>query len=135
LKELEESRLVARFARWSGRVASSPYAPMIALLLIGLGLYALPSLGVPLERVSDMHFLIGVLTLLLVFLLEHNSRRDTTAIHVKLDEVLVALRGAREDKVGVEDLPAGDVEKVRERGRDDARAAGDGERSQPPTVR
>jgi low affinity Fe/Cu permease len=134
VKELEESRLVARFARWSGRVASSPYAPIITLLLIGLGLYVLPSLGVPLERASDVHLLVGVLTLLLVFLLEHNARRDTTAIHVKLDEVLVALRGAREDKVGVEELPAGDLEKVRERGRDHARTAGDGERSQPPSA-
>ena len=135
MKELEESRLVARFARWSGRLASSPYAPLIALLLIGLGLYALPSLGVSVERVSDLHFLIGVLTLLLVFLLEHNARRDTTAIHVKLDEVLVALRGVAEVKVGVEDLPAGHLEKVRERGRHNARNAGDGARSQPPSAR
>jgi low affinity Fe/Cu permease len=131
VKELEESHLVARFARWSGRIASSPYAPIVSLLLIGLGLYALPSLGVPLERVSDLHFLVGVLTLLLVFLLEHNARRDTTAMHVKLDEVLVALRSAQSDKVGIEELPAADLDKVRERGRDEAKGDGDGQRARP----
>jgi low affinity Fe/Cu permease len=129
VKELDESHLVARFARWSGKAASSPFAPIIALLLIGLGLYALPSLGVPLERVSDLHFLIGVLTLLLVFLLEHNARRDTTAIHVKLDEVLVALRSAQSAKVGVEDLPVADLEALRERGRDEAKTDGEPARS------
>ena len=134
--DAERSDNVARFARWSNRLVTSPFAPVIALLFIGLGLYALPPLGVPPERVADLHFLIGVLTLLLVFLLEHNEDRDTTAIHVKLDEILVALR-ADTEKVGVEDLPAEEIERVR----DEERAkAGSAPRmakrtEEPPSVR
>lgn len=117
----ERSTNVARFARWSNRLVVSPWAPVIALLLIGLGLYALPPLGVPQDRVSELHFLIGVVTLLLVFLLEHNEDRDTTAIHVKLDEILVAL-GADTRKVGVEELPADNIERVRDAEREEAGA-------------
>jgi len=120
-KGLERSKTLARFARWSERVVASPYAPIAALLLIGLSLYALPPLGVPPERVSDLHFLIGVVTLLLVFLLEHNERRDTSAMHVKLDEIMKALQ-IDVDKVGVEELPAQVIEEVRKRERRQAKS-------------
>lgn len=125
----ERSDTIARFARWSNRLVTSPYAPLAALLLIGLGLYALPSLGVPQDRVTDLHFLIGVATLLLVFLLEHNEDRDTTAIHVKLDEILVAL-DADTRKVGVEELPADKIKRVRDEEREttEDRAQADGSR-------
>ena len=121
-KGLEHSRGLARFARLSERLVASPYAPLAALVLIGLGLYALPPLGVPQERVSDLHFLVGVVTLLLVFLLEHNERRDTSAMHVKLDEIMRAL-DIDLDKVGVEELPAQVIEEVRKRERRKARGS------------
>ncbi len=114
----ERSDRVARSARWLNRLVTSPFAPIVALLLIGLGLFALPPLGVPPDRVSDLHLLVGVVTLLLVFLLEHNEERDTTAIHVKLDEILVAL-DADTRKVGVEELPAEKIKQVRDEGRED----------------
>ena len=117
----ERSDALARFARWSNQLVASPWAPVTALLLIGLGLYALPPLGVPQDRVTDLHFLIAVATLLLVFLLEHNEDRDTTALHVKLDEILVSLR-ADTDKVGVEELPADKIKRVRDEERESAAA-------------
>lgn len=112
---------VARFATWSQRVVTSPFAPVVALLLVGLALYALPPLGVPPERVADVHLLIGVATLLLVFLLEHNEHRDTTAMHVKLDEILDALRADRQ-KVGIEELSSKRLEDIREREREQIRS-------------
>jgi low affinity Fe/Cu permease len=124
----ERSDNIARFARWSNRLVASPYAPLAALLLIGLGLYALPSLGVPQDRVADLHFLIGIVTLLLVFLLEHNEDRDTTAIHVKLDEILIAL-DADTRKVGVEELPAEKIKSVRDEERENAEATPRADRS------
>jgi low affinity Fe/Cu permease len=99
---------------------ASPYAPLVTLLLIGIGLYALPPLGVAPERLNDVHLIIAVLTLLMVFLLEHNERRDTTAMHVKLDEIVKAL-GVGRGTIGVEELPARQIEELRERERDDVR--------------
>ena len=54
LVKADRSTRVARFARWSNRLVTSPWAPVVALLLIGLGLYALPPLGVPPDRVGDI---------------------------------------------------------------------------------
>ena len=107
------------FARRANDLVTSPYTPLLALALIGIGLFFLPPLGIPADRIEDVHFLVAVATLLLVFLLEHNEDRDKTALHIKLDEVLAALHDADRGKVGVEDLPA---ERLREI-RDEERAA------------
>ena len=109
---------VARFARWSEDIVTSPRAPIATLLVIVIALYFLPPLGIPAERVSDVHFLIGVTTLLLVYLLEHNEHRDTTAIHVKLDEILDALRADRR-KVGIEELSSDKIKDIRDAEREE----------------
>jgi low affinity Fe/Cu permease len=111
--------VIGRFARFSSELVASPWAPVVSLLAISVALYLLPPLGVPSERVETVHFAIAVVTLLLVFLLEHNEQRDTTAIHVKLDEILLALR-AGEEKVGAEDLPPKKLERMRDEERERA---------------
>jgi low affinity Fe/Cu permease len=108
-----ESKTVARFARWSQRIVASPFAPVVTLLIVALALFALPPLGFDAQRLGQVEFGVALVTLLLVFMLEHNEQRDTTALHVKLDEILLAL-GADEDKVGVEELPAAKLERVRD---------------------
>jgi low affinity Fe/Cu permease len=112
----EDSHFVARFARWSHRIVASPFAPVVTLLLILISLFVLPPLGLDGDRVRDVELFIATATLLLVFLLEHNEERDTAAIHVKLDQLLMAL-GEGEDKVGVEELPMAKIERVREKER------------------
>ncbi|HYK96758.1 MAG TPA: low affinity iron permease family protein [Candidatus Acidoferrales bacterium] len=108
-----ESKTIARFARWSQRIVASPFAPLVTLLVVALALFALPTLGFDAERLAQVEFGVALVTLLLVFMLEHNEQRDTIALHVKLDEILLAL-GADEDKVGVEELPAAKLERVRD---------------------
>ena len=107
-----ESKTIARIARWSQGVVASPFAPLVTLLVVGLALFFLPPFGLEPERLAQVEFGIALVTLLLVFMLEHNEKRDTTALHVKLDEILLAL-GADEEKVGVEDLPAAKIERIR----------------------
>jgi low affinity Fe/Cu permease len=116
-----ESKTIARFARWSQRVVASPFAPLVTLLIVGLALFALPPLGFDAQRLAQVEFAVALVTLLLVFMLEHNEQRDTTALHVKLDEILLSL-GADEDKVGVEELPAAKLERVRDEERRKAAA-------------
>jgi low affinity Fe/Cu permease len=45
-----------------------------------------------------------IVTFLMVFLIENTQNRDTEAIHAKLDELIRATRGARNDLVAAEDL-------------------------------
>ena len=116
---MSETSTFARFARWCQRLIASPYTAVVSLLVILIALFVLPTLPGDEQRLRPIEFGIAMITLFLVFLVEHNEQRDTTAIHVKLDEILLALDADR-DKIGVEDLPAGKIEKVRDEEREKA---------------
>ena len=88
------------------------------MILTLIGLLYLPPLGLDAERREDMLLLIAIVTLLLVFLIEHNADRDVTALHVKLDEILSALREADSAKIGVEELAADELREIRDVERD-----------------
>jgi low affinity Fe/Cu permease len=54
-----------------------------------------------------------IVTFLLVFLLQSTQVRDTTAMHVKLDELIAATEGARDDLQRLEDRPTDEQQSVR----------------------
>lgn len=109
------------FAKRANEAVTTPWAPVVALLLIGIALAFVPPLGIPPERLAEAHLFISITTLLLVFLLEHNEDRDKTALHIKLDEILAARGEPGRQKVGVEELPATELRDLREEERERVR--------------
>jgi low affinity Fe/Cu permease len=55
-----------------------------------------------------------VITFLMVFLIQNTQNRDAKAMHLKLDELIRALRGARNQLVDLEDLSDEDLKKLEE---------------------
>jgi len=54
-----------------------------------------------------------IVTFLMVFLIQNTQNRDALAIHLKLDEVIRALKGARNQLVDIEELSDEELEKLR----------------------
>lgn len=55
-----------------------------------------------------------IVTFLMVFLIQNTQNRDTRAIQLKLDELLRAVRAARNELVNLESLSDEDLDKLRE---------------------
>ena len=55
-----------------------------------------------------------IVTFLMVFLIQNTQNRDAKAMHLKLDEVIRALKGARNQLVDLEDLSDQDLKKLDE---------------------
>ena len=55
-----------------------------------------------------------VLTFLAVFLIQNSQNRDGAAIQAKLDEVLIAVRKARTELVGIENLTDAELQSLKE---------------------
>lgn len=55
-----------------------------------------------------------VLTFLAVFLIQNSQNRDGAAIQAKLDEVLIAVRQARSELVGIENLTDAELQALKE---------------------
>ena len=53
-----------------------------------------------------------IITFLMVFLIQNTQNRDTKAVHLKLDELIRALKGARNQLVDLEDLSDEDLKKL-----------------------
>ena len=53
-----------------------------------------------------------IITFLMVFLIQNTQNRDTKAVHLKLDELIRALKGARNQLVDLEDLSDEELKKL-----------------------
>ena len=56
-----------------------------------------------------------VLTFLMVFVIQNTQTRDTTAMQIKLDELIRAMEGAHNALLDLEHLTEGDLNRLRER--------------------
>jgi low affinity Fe/Cu permease len=53
-----------------------------------------------------------ILTFLAVFLIQNTQNRDAKAIHLKLDELIRSIHGARNGLVALEDMPDEEMKKI-----------------------
>ncbi|MEP6777741.1 MAG: low affinity iron permease family protein [Chthoniobacterales bacterium] len=100
------------FARKTSAVLGSAWAFVAAILVIVI--WALTG---PTFHYSDTWQLIintgtTIVTFLMVFLIQNTQNRDSKAVHLKLDELIRALGGARDNLVDLEKLSDDDLKKL-----------------------
>lgn len=124
------------FARTSSRVLGSAWAFAAAILII-----AIWGATGPTFHFSDTWQLIintgtTIVTFLMVFLIQNTQNRDAKAMHLKLDEIIRAIKGARNELVDLEELSDEDLkrieqqfQRIRQKAEHDGNHAG---KAQPP---
>ena len=100
------------FARQSSNVLGSPWSFILAIAIIVV--WAITG---PMFNFSDTWQLIintgtTIVTFLMVFLIQNTQNRDAKAVHLKLDELIRALKGARNQLVDLEKLSDDELEKL-----------------------
>ena len=53
-----------------------------------------------------------IVTFLMVFLIQNTQNRDAKAVHLKLDEIIRAIKGVRNELVDLEELSDEDLKKL-----------------------
>ncbi|QIG81426.1 low affinity iron permease family protein [Stakelama tenebrarum] len=102
-------RFAQAVAAWAGR----PFAFVLAL-----GIIVFWGLSGPIFGWSDTWQLVintgtTIVTFLMVFLIQNAQNRDASAMQAKLDELIRAVDGARDEFIGIEHLTQGELEKIR----------------------
>jgi low affinity Fe/Cu permease len=97
------------FARRSSMVLGSAWAFAGAILI-----FVVWAVTGPAFHYSDTWLLIintvtTIVTFLMVFLIQNTQNRDAKAAHLKLDEIIRALKGARNELVDLENLSDEDL--------------------------
>ncbi len=100
------------FAKHTAAAIGSPYAFVLAFAMI----LVWGALG-PLFEFSDTWQLVintstTIITFLVVFMIQNTQNRDSKAIHLKLDELIRSIRGARNGLIDSEDLDDDEIERL-----------------------
>jgi len=95
------------FEKWSTKVAGAAGRP--PAFMLALAIIAVWAITGPVFRWSDTWQLVintgtTIVTFLMVFLIQNAQNRDASAIQAKLDELIRALHGARNEFIGIEHL-------------------------------
>ena len=115
------SESFSRFAKWTAHASGRPITFGLAAAIILI--WAVTG---PIFHYSDTWQLFintgtTIVTFLMVFLIQNTQNRDSTAMQIKLDELVRALTGAQDSVMALED--ADEAELVAAKARYDALAA------------
>jgi low affinity Fe/Cu permease len=101
----DEIRGFRRFAERTARLLSTPSAFLVAVATVVAWFLSGPAFHFSSQWQIVISTATSVVTFLMVFLLQNTQARDSRALHLKLDELLRAVRDARTGLVGLERLP------------------------------
>ena len=103
------THLATRVASWAGRPAA---------FVMALSIIIIWGLSGPVFGWSDTWQLVintgtTIVTFLMVFLIQNAQNRDAAALQAKLDEVIRAIEGARNEFIGIEHLTEDALDRIR----------------------
>ena len=98
------------FAKHSAAVVGSPWAFVLAVIIVMVWVVTGPHFAY-----SDTWQLVintgtTIVTFLMVFLIQNTQNRDAKAVHLKLDELIYAVHGARNSLIDLENLSDQELE-------------------------
>ena len=103
-----------RLARWCEQQVSRPGASVAAIAFVVLWFVSGPLYGWSNAWQLIVNTTSSIITLVMVFLIQHTQRRDTQAIQLKLDELIRVNSEARNELISLEAKPETAVEEIRD---------------------
>ena len=106
--------MFSQFARWASRKMGRPSTFALAILFCILWIAGSPLLD---SKLSWRDLLLvnvpSVITLLMVFLVQHTQNHHNDVVQVKLDELIRAIEGAHNRMVNLEELSPDELQRVK----------------------
>lgn len=114
--ELNRRSKSSWFARLAQRTSQAAGRPLT--FASALGIVLVWGISGPAFGFSDTWQLVintgtTIVTFLMVFLIQNSQNRDTTALHLKLDELLRAVKSARNEIIDLEECDDAELERIR----------------------
>lgn len=103
-----------KFAHKTSEIVGSPWSFIIATLSLIIWAILGPAAGFSDTWQLVINTATTIVTFLMVFLIQNTQNRDAKAIHLKLDELIHSIQGARNKLINLEDLSEEELAKLQE---------------------
>ena len=103
-----------RFAHKTSEIVGSPWTFFLALLTIIVWAILGPAFGFSDTWQLVINTATTIVTFLMVFLIQNTQNRDAKAIHLKLDELIHAVKGARNKLIDLENCSDEELAEIEE---------------------
>jgi len=99
-----------RFAKWAGSASGFIFALLSVLLWLGAGKF----FAFPQNWEVAFTLYIGIVTFLMVFLIQRSQNKDLAILHVKLNELLASTKSADNHLINVEELTEKEISEIQD---------------------
>ena len=103
-----------RIAKRAALIVGSPRSFVVAVLLVLGWLITGPLFGFSNAWQLVINTATTIITFLMVFLIQNTQNRDAQAVHLKLDELIRGVKGARNALIDLEDLSDQELDDLRQ---------------------
>jgi low affinity Fe/Cu permease len=108
----DHTDLFTRFARFAALWAGKPITFLVAATLIIAWAVSGPTFGFSNTWQLIVNTATTVVTFLMVFLIQSTQNRDSRALQLKLDELIIAVRGAHNQLAAAEDMSDAELDEL-----------------------
>ena len=109
---MRKTSAFTRLAKFAARFTGRPLCFGLASLIVVAWVVTGPIFGFSNTWQLVINTGTTIVTFLMVFLIQNTQNRDATAIHLKLDELIKAVHGARNKMVSLEDYSDEELERL-----------------------
>jgi len=110
----DTSEAFHRIAKRAALIVGSPGIFVVAVLLVLVWLITGPLFGFSNAWQLVINTATTIVTFLMVFLIQNTQNRDAQAVHLKLDELIRGVKGARNALIDLENLSDQELEDLRQ---------------------